>query len=515
MAKGGVNISFDGNSDRAAQQADLLRDRIDQLERKLLSTSNTSRKLSREEQAAAREAKRAYEASLTPLQKHEQHVKALDGALRKKKITQEQYDAAVRKSAASLDQAGKAGNAAFGPRALSQLKSYAAGFLSINAAAGVFQRMLEEIDQKRQEWANKQKESRMGLGSLAQVATSGQDMQHLISSARQIYLAGGAESMDEAGQIVFQARSAGQESYLPLIQELKATGMVGSPQAMVKAITALQTAMGTGETGDFRGMVSKALAASASTHTSAEDLLLSTTRSAGSAAALGLSDEELLASTAVASKAMRSAEEGGTRVAAFLRALEKSPVEGATLEEKVRSIETLDAAGQGDLLKDAEALQGFRLISQNMGLYRQTLAAQTSAVERDEVGQRLQFYMSDPALLVTRQEAMAKAKNELSGQAKGVARNRVEAIQGELEAAGRTIGVPESLTTVTNWGVDAAQKFLGDEVVLGALGDDEGLRQSARAQGALLDASRNLNQAAQGGPTLAPVNDDPGLPVGR
>lgn len=515
MAKGGVNIPFDGNSDRALAAVDALKKRLGELERQLTDTSESSRKLSREEQQAAREAKRAYEASLTPLQKHEQHVKALDGALRKKKITQEQYDAAVRKSAASMENAGKAGNAAFGPRALSQLKSYAAGFLTINAAAGVFQRVLEEIDQKRQEWANKQKESRMGLGSLAQVATSAQDMQHLIRSARQVYLAGGAESMDEAGQIVFQARSAGQESYLPLIQELKATGMVGSPQEMVKAITAIQTAMGSGETGEFRGMVSKALAASASTHTSAEDLLLSSTRAAGSAAALGISDEELLASTAVASKAMRSAEEGGTRVAAFLRALEKTPVEGATLEEKVRSIETLDAAGQGDLLKDAEALQGFRLISQNMGLYRQTLAAQTSAVERDEVGQRLQFYMSDPALLTARQEAQSKAAAELSGQGEGVARNRVETLQQYNDAAARAAGLPAWMQTVVGWGVDAGQKFAGDQAVLGAVGDDEGLRQSARAQGALLDASRNLNQAAQGGPTLAPVNDDPGLPVGR
>jgi hypothetical protein len=106
--------------------------------------------------------------------------------------------------------------------------------------------------------------------------------------------------------------SAGAGQYQELFTQLRAAGIVEQPDIMARAAKTTITAMGEAETGTFRDLVSKAFGASKFSPALAEQLLEAASKSSVSAKGIGLSDEEILAATAVVSSAKGRAETGGT-----------------------------------------------------------------------------------------------------------------------------------------------------------------------------------------------------------
>jgi len=126
--------------------------------------AEASRRAAKEEEQLAREAKKVYEGTRTPMEQHQARLQRLAEMVQKGKIDQETYgraasesyskmDAALQKTRDSaqqtgekLDQAGKSGIAAFGPQALSMVKTLA-GALGVGAGlAGAVSLVRKEFE---------------------------------------------------------------------------------------------------------------------------------------------------------------------------------------------------------------------------------------------------------------------------------------------------------------------------------------------------------------------------------
>jgi len=87
-------------------------------EESLNKTGQAAKGLAREENAMAREAKRAFEEARPPLEKYNEQKTKLEALLQKGKISQGEYNAAVRQAKQHLDDAGQSGEKAFGSKAI-------------------------------------------------------------------------------------------------------------------------------------------------------------------------------------------------------------------------------------------------------------------------------------------------------------------------------------------------------------------------------------------------------------
>jgi len=105
-------------------------------EESLDKSGQAAKRLSSEERAMAREAKRAFEEARTPLEKYNQSKQTLDGLLKKGKVSQDEYNAALRQAKQNMDQAGQSGEKAFGAQALGMAKQFAGALGLTGGIAG-------------------------------------------------------------------------------------------------------------------------------------------------------------------------------------------------------------------------------------------------------------------------------------------------------------------------------------------------------------------------------------------
>jgi hypothetical protein len=118
---GEVKLKASGDSSELVKALNEANKRVVGLEKQLEKTSAKSQKLSNDEKRTAREARKAYEEMLTPLQRHEKKLVSLRAAVRKGTIGQREYKAAVAKSKMEMDKAGASGKKAFGPGAVAMI----------------------------------------------------------------------------------------------------------------------------------------------------------------------------------------------------------------------------------------------------------------------------------------------------------------------------------------------------------------------------------------------------------
>jgi len=336
-------------------------------------------------------------------------------------------------------------------------------YASLGAILGTVAKGLANVKQAADEAAAAQRGSRMELGELAQLATSKEDYQALVQQAKRLYAVGGAASMGEAAKTVFSVASAGDLAALPLYGELRATGLVQDPAKLAKAVATLKTSLGERETGPTRGVVSKLFAASAFAPTRAEELGEAAARAGTAAAALGISDEEVLAATAMAAKATGSGERGGERIAGLMRSLGKlaappapgeepaiwPPLElkGKDLGGMIGEIEKrkLDTGQLTKLFGREEAVDAYRILLQNQQQYGKALTSIRAADTGAELDKRLGFYRAEPGLVAARGAEEATATEALSRGPMGAVANRVEAGVAREKAYLRQAGVPEAI----------------------------------------------------------------------
>ena len=448
------------------------------------------------------------------------------------KITEAEYRREVDLSKQSLREAGKAQTAAFGPSALSQIKTIAAGYIGISTAIGAVRTAFSAMEQQRHDAAQRSLESRAGIGELAQLAETPEQMDRLMTAAKRTYGEGGAENLDEAGRFVFALESAGALESRKLFSDLKARSLVNDPAEMAKSAKTMIATMGQEETGGFRPLVSKAFGVSKFSPAKAEEILQGAARSGTSAEKLGISDEEVLAATALMSEAKGSADEGGTYLAQMMRTMKaKGGFEGQTLERSLSEIQQIEQGGQsaveffGGTKQGTERLQqigfseddakaffkaaaadqagmspedfkkwfgraqgqeSYEVLSRQLPRLREATAAAVEAERTDAVGRKLELHDSDVTLRTGLLKKQAEAKKFLGEEDMAAKHNAADSLQDENERIRKERGDWAISRYIRRWDESGHRWMYGDEEFVNDYANDWGAPASKEFRSSIL-----------------------------
>lgn len=318
MSDGNVNIGFTSDAtqvikDQARvikQQADLI-DGYKKLAKEAKKGGDDAAKAAA---AAAKEldrfAKTTKDINRTPLERYADEMRKLDQALKAGKIDQETFNRAVAKAKTEFEQAGRAGNTAFGPSATTSIRNYALGFGSLTAAVGVFRSVMEmsraETDQAIQS-VERLIETR---GQLQQVAEGpgGADTQAMNDFADKLAMRGIPRA--EAQSLIFSARSEGFTGQEDLIARLIAANQFKA--ADIRTLAGQVPTIFGGQVTPMQGIVGGAYGAKVSRLNMAEYAAM-LPKGAQAGTILGGTPAESMALTAVlAGRSERSMEYAAT-----------------------------------------------------------------------------------------------------------------------------------------------------------------------------------------------------------
>lgn len=385
----------------------------------------------REAQRLERASVQAYERALTPQQRYERSVRLINQAVANQKITQETANRAIRQAKREMEEAENAKNSLLSPNAITGM---ATRFLSVAAAIGTVRQAIEQANEVANNAAQRSQESLPGLGELAQLADTGGRLKDLRKAADTVFGAGATATRGEAGQVVFQAVSTGNEDQLPFFQSLAAAKIFGDQTAQAIASAAkVQGAFGEDQTGTVRDILSKTLVAASTAIGTAQEVATATASAGGAGAAVGFSLEEVAAAIAVGSNVFRSPDVAGTRAEALFRELEKQPeLLRDTLVDTVRAIEEkLTATGDTTigLLNSSEAAGGFRALATNLEQLASTIAATANA--GDAVGNRTALALNNREVAAAVNQQATANRVELETNFGGIRRNETLAVINE------------------------------------------------------------------------------------
>lgn len=482
-----VDISFSGDEkDLVKAQAKVIKSQ-DELISKLKKMKAEGTKASKDNtRELERFAKATRKIDEKPAEKYRATMLKLNASVKAGLLTQEQYARAVRRVGIEQRQA-------FSPASITAFASMANGVMgSMNKILGALRNVRQETD----ELGRKQRESEGGLGELAQLATSPEDMRRLVNLSKQTFREGGAESLDAAARLVFSLQSAGALSQRELFSQLGSTKLVSDPAEFARAAATLSESMGVAETGGTRALASKAFGASQFSPARAEELLIAAAQSGVFAQQLGLTDEEILAATAVAATGIGTASEGGTAVTSLLKSLvTKGEFKGLSLQESLGKIQAsgMDDAELVEFFGRAEAAKAFGLLTSNMGNFQRNLAAIQESERTDEVGRRLGFAEAIPELKAARLARQEEAKAQIAGDDIATKDTLADALQASLVADMRKRGVGgmrrfiknqimnlERLTSGDEAFIARFQKFSPDQKEIQEFGQQLGIDQTGR-----------------------------------
>lgn len=420
---------------------------------------------------------------MRPTERYNQELAKLRGHLDAGRISQETFNRAAQQSKARLDEAtkgvskmGKTGTSVFSSMGTG-LASVVGGYASLGGAITAVIGLLRQQQEEARKAAQAGRQSEFSLASLAQLADEQDSFGSLSERAKQLFARGGADDLSQAGQVVFSIKSAGQLQDLDVFEQLASSGVVRDVGSLSQSAAALVKSLGAEETGSVRELISKAFAASAASPATVPELLSAAARSGTSAAALGISDEEILSATAITATATGSAEQGGTQVAALLKALEKQGgFEGKTLQESLVEIQAKNLAAKElfEFFGRSEGVTAFRLLTENADDLATNLKNITAAQSQDLAKQRAELAGSDPALAASRAAREAEAELELAQRRRGTATNRADAVVAQLQTQQEQVAsqLPPILReqqrltdSITNSSVALARLVVGDEML--------------------------------------------------
>jgi hypothetical protein len=432
-----------------------------------------------------------------------------------KKAAEEQAKA----QKAAMEAAQRAHENAFGTRAMSALSTYAGGFTTIAAAVGVATQALREMQRAGEEAAAKKREAAGGLGMLLQMASTPAEYEQLKGKAKQLVRMGAATDENEGARMVFDIHAANAASEFDLLARAKQAGFLEDPGKAAKAAGTIQRSMGAAEAGTIGQILSKATAASRIAPGSMEQIAEASARSGATAQAMGLSDEEVMAATAMAAAASGSPEQGGTQVASLLRAFASDKdYAGLNIRESILKAksENESFSEMTDLLGRAEAVNALNAVGSNLGEYDQLLREIHGANERNILEERMGWAAQDPAINAANLAKKMQGSEAMSREHLGTMNNLADAAaaatqEGYRRKFGDGLGT-EALVAADRMSEAIVRTFAGPEFTLSqrisgpnaidpaSLGELQQAYEAAKAQAAaadkLLAAAEKLDQAA-------------------
>lgn len=377
----------------------------------------------------------------TPLDRHRERMEKLNAAAQRGVVTQREFEAASKKSndimqaelaesQAKLDRlnakAKETGQAASG----SFLQMADSVKLAWAGIAGYVFTILNDINTKAKESADKLRQSAPLTGSIAQISTSQEQFQKLTNEAEKLLALGAAKDFADAQTFIVAMQNAGAMNEVSNFAMLRKFGIMEKPEQMIAAAAGLQTSMGEQATGTKFDLTNMAFVAGGAAPDTAEQVLKAAGKAGVAAKQQGATVEETLAVTAILSKAFASSDIGGDRAKEFFSKL-------AIAEPK------LDARGR--VAEDSPLKVSMRGRSLEEVLNDQQLAAMTPAQLQRAFGSE-QFAQAYGTLLQAKDEVLALTQATKEGRTQDLMGQKIGYVQGdsramaaifEKEAAGR------------------------------------------------------------------------------
>lgn len=394
------------------------------------------------------------------------------------------FDKAESKSTSAAKKSGRAwkqsNEKGFGDSAKSMINTYLAGVAGITAAVRAVGAAWDFADQRRENAARNARESQDSAASLAQLASSDQEFRMLNAKARQIRRLGGATTMAEANQIVFELASSGLVSESDVLFAAQSKGVL-DPTGTARAAGKLRGAFGAGEAGSLQQIASKGIAAAAPvTGTGATELLTAATKASASASKLGLSDEELLAMLSVVGQTTESIDVAGTQINRLLVSLNQQGAPSgvgvrnllASAQEKV---EGMTRKQRKTFFGRETAERAFFQLTKPGAL--DTLFQRQQAIEQaQETGlamQKVRMASSDPVIAAARLARRAEGTKEVTDleTASGM-RNVMNATIARDQARFAAGGASDFMLFARRSGMRLVQRVAGDEAAAFQFGDN-------------------------------------------
>jgi len=331
----------------------------------------------------------------------------------------------ARDTGNKMKTAGDQGSKAFGTGAVGQLATFAGGFVGISAAISAVTQLLNNMAQTAEEGATKVKESILGAATLQNLAQSPEHFQGMLEEGRLAYASGVGRSRTEAMDLMYQLQASGfDRKDRDLVNEMASVGHTKTNEVltMVGALKGFGMSFGTKETGSVQDLINKANLSAGSTTTSAAGMLGAIVKSAGSAASLGLSDEELLAFLGVGTAIESDPRLASTKINAFLMKMaSKEEFEGKGMSLK-EIIETIQGMGMKRAKLEIftggiRGIAGYEYIAKSpelMDAYDTMLAEMRTAAQEDKLSEQLELYKHDPNLRRALNATRAAHTEELS-----------------------------------------------------------------------------------------------------
>jgi len=376
-----IGVHFEGDAaDLIQEMAKVVRKTKEQ-QKELDKLTRASNKLTNEQKKLAREAKRVYDDTRTPQERHLQKMEQLNRLVRKGAIDQDTYRRAVGQSQQQLQQAGQAGEKAFGPAALGKLANYAMGFVSVGGAIALATRALRAHEEKLEAVAQKQRDAFQTGGALYQLDEAAAPQR--MAQAAELYMAGATQSQAEAERVMFQLESAGAVQERKFVGRLAIVGGEQGVAGLIAEAAKLEDAFrGGDDVGTYKERLSKAVAAAGPVKKAGmAELMAATTKAAGAAGTMGLRDEELFAAVSLVAR-VYGPDEGATAISRMLEnlATKRPELKGKPLQEMMQILRAEKMTEKEKVtLMQARGMRAYRILDPE---------AVQGSVEMVEAGQR-------------------------------------------------------------------------------------------------------------------------------
>lgn len=377
------------------------------------------KKITREAKQADRELDRFVEKAkridATPQERYAKAVGLANQALEKGKFNQEEYRRAVSRVRTELDNAGNSQKRALGDDFLGQIKSFAAGYLTLSTAVNIVADAFRNASEES-------REALAGLRSLDdqrrrlnQVATSPADLQSMTERADKAAATYGVDR-STAYATFFEAKNYGIEDQF---EQIMAAQQVIRPDAAVRLGGKMSTM--------FQGKINPTQAIDMGLVAAAEsemdfEQFASTMAIAGEGGRIAdSSPEELMAAVSVLSAAFKSGQVAADRIKTFTTKSGLNPqLAGKGLMGSLDEIQAMSPESRAEFLKtDMELNAAYQSLSQFEGQIRGRQAELVTArglsgTPGSAMAQGVSRAGANPEMRASREAAQAEISLELT-----------------------------------------------------------------------------------------------------
>ena len=420
----------------------------------------TEKKLTKAERAARRLAEQA-----DPTKKHARQMRELAVAVNQGGLEMRHAETHAIRYQKRLEGAGQAGKQSFGPQALSQLMSYAGGFISVGAAVGTATKFLADMEAQAEAAKNRIHESLDALGQLQQLENFNQNKKFV----DELVSRGAVSNKQQGAELAFAFDSSGltkQDKDFFAYKVLRERFI--SPSEGAETVSTVKKAQDAFGYATFEEAFVKLVQASGGTAANIPKISENAPKFGFAFRQLGFQGDAGLAALELAEKASPNAEIAATNLNSLIVQLEKEGLAKGTFLETINAINKRVEGGEAltTIIKEGKARNAFRFFDEasEQAAFNESKGGISTALERGVFVNRVGGLRADPRTGAALLAEEAKNSREV----------QLEQLDARKEALFDTFYNRNAIATRRRYGE------LGEWLGYFAAGIDDGLQTEAQ-----------------------------------